>query len=258
MKLAINSFTHALRSGKKQVGIWISLCSPFAAQVVEPSGYDWALLDMEHAPNDLVTVMGQLEAFKGSSTTAIVRPPWNDSVAVKRLLDTGAMALLFPMIQSVEEAKSAVAATRYPPRGIRGVSGSTRANKFGRVTDYFKRFEDELAVLLQLETLSAIEKAEEIADVDGVTGIFFGPADIAADMGLLGQPTAPEVWEVIRECAGKLMAKGVPVGTLVFDPKFANELLESGFTFVAVGSDISLLTKGADALRREIDPTLKD
>jgi len=254
MKTPINTFTHALRAGKKQIGIWISLCSPLAAQIVEPAGFDWALLDMEHAPNELNTVMGQLEAFKGSSTMTIVRPPSNDTVVVKRLLDTGASALLFPMIQNVDEAEKAVAATRYPPRGVRGVSGTTRANKFGRVTDYFNRFEDELAVLLQLETLSAIALAEEIADVDGVTGIFFGPADIAADMGLLGQPTAPEVWKVIRECAAKLIAKGVPVGTLVFDSKFANELLESGFTFVAVGSDLGLLAKGADALRREIKP----
>jgi len=207
---------------------------------------------MEHTPHDLSAVMGQLQVFHSSNTTAIVRPPWNDAVTVKRLLDIGAPGLLFPMIQSVEEARSAVASTRYPPNGIRGVSGSTRANAFGRTTDYFARVEQETPVLLQLETLAAIEQANEIAAVEGVSGIFFGPADIAADMGLLGKPMDPAVWEVIRPAAKKLMDAGVPVGTLVLDAKFAAELLNEGFTFVACGSDVSLLAKGADALLSQV------
>jgi len=188
MKLAKNAFTHALAAGDKQVGLWISLCSNFVAEVTAPAGYDWALIDMEHSPNDYFSVLGQLQAFAASDTTAIVRVEWNDTVAVKRLLDLGAPGILFPMIQSVAEAEKAVAATRYPPHGVRGVSGATRATKFGRVTDYVARIEEETTVLLQLETRAAVEQAEAIADVDGIHGIFFGPGDIAADIGKLGKP----------------------------------------------------------------------
>ena len=242
-----NPFTRAIAKGEKQIGIWASLASPYAAEVLAPAGYDWALLDMEHAPNDYTNVLGQMQAFAASNTTAIVRPEWNDTVIVKKLLDLGARGLLFPMIQSVEEAKKAVSATRYPPRGVRGVSGSTRATGFGRYTDYTAKVEDEMTVILQLETAHAIAHAEEIAAVDGVSGVFFGPADIAADIGLLGKPLDPAVWDLIMPAAKKLMAAGVPVGTLVMDPEFAAQLLNDGFTFVACGQDTNLLAKATDA-----------
>ena len=150
-----------------------------------------------------LSVLGQLQAYAASDTTAIVRVEWNDTVAVKRLLDLGAPGILFPMIQSVEEAEQAIAATRYPPRGVRGVAGATRATKFGRITDYVARVEDETTVLLQLETLAAVEQAEAIATVDGVNGIFFGPGDIAADIGKVGKPMDPEVWALIKPAAHK-------------------------------------------------------
>ena len=252
MNLPDNLFKHAIQDGQQQVGMWISLCSPFAAEMVAPAGFDWVVLDMEHAPNNLDNVLGQLQAFKPHHTTALVRPEWNDPVLIKRLLDLGAEGLVLPMIQSVEEAEQAIAATRYPPRGIRGVSGSTRANHFGRVTDYFSRIEDELPVILQLETQHAMAQAEAIADVDGVSGIFFGPADIAADLGYLGKPMEPAVWDVILPVAKKLMAKGVPVGTLVMDADFAKKLLGEGFTFVACGMDAALLTRGSDALLAKV------
>ena len=248
MKLATNAFAQALKAVKKQVGLWISLSSNFVAEVTAPAGYDWALIDMEHSPNDYFSVLWQLQVFAASNTTAIVRADWNDTVIVKRLLDLGAPGILFPMIQSVEEAQSSVSATRYPPHGVRGVSGATRATKFGRVTDYVDRIEDETAVLLQLETRHAVEQAEAISDVDGISGIFFGPADIAADIGKVGKPMDPEVWALIKPAAQKLMAKGVPVGTLVLDPAFATELLNEGFSFVSCGTDASLLAKASDQL----------
>lgn len=257
MEYESNSFTQGLRAGDRQIGLWISLCNNFAAEVVAPAGYDWALIDMEHSHNDYASVLGQLQAFAPYHTVPVVRVEWNDAVAVKRLLDIGAPGLLFPMIQTVEEARAAVAATRYPPRGIRGVAGSTRATKFGRVKDYTARIEDETAVLLQIETQAALERAEEIADVEGVTGIFFGPADIAADMGMLGQPTAREVWERIRPVAQRLMAKGTPVGTLVSDTTLAAELMGEGFTFVACGTDTGLLARGSDALLADVTEKLK-
>lgn len=248
MNYTPNAFTRAIRAGQKQIGLWVSLSSPFAAEVVAPSGFDWVLLDMEHSPGELTSVMGQLQVFASYPTTAIVRPDWNDPVKVKRLLDIGAPGLLFPMVQNVDEARAAVAATRYPPNGIRGVSTSMRGNRFGRVGDYFDQVENETTVIVQVETLAAIEQAEAIGAVDGVTGVFFGPADIAADMGLLAQPMAPVVWDKIWSCAKGLIAKGIPVGTLVSDPEFATRLLADGFTFVACGTDIGLLTKAADGL----------
>ncbi len=257
MQLTPNPFTHAIASNRKQIGLWVSLGSNFAAEVVAPAGFDWVLLDMEHSPNDLLSIMAQLQVFASRPTTAIVRPPWNDPVQVKQLLDAGAPGLLFPMIQSVEEAKRAVASTRYPPRGIRGVSGSTRANAFGRVRNYFEQIENETTVIVQLETRAAVEQAEAIAAVDGVSGVFFGPADIAADIGCLGQPTNPAVWDLIRPAADKVVALGKPVGTLVQDPQFATELLNQQFTFVACGSDTGLLARGADALASTVRNNLK-
>ncbi|MEV8467596.1 aldolase/citrate lyase family protein [Fluviibacterium sp. DFM31] len=252
MNISENRFTRALARGDQQIGLWISLCSNFAAEVVASAGFDWALIDMEHSHNDYASVLGQLQAFAAYDTVPIVRVEWNDAVTVKRLLDLGAPGLLFPMIQTVEEAERAVAATRYPPHGIRGVSSLTRATKFGRVADYTRRVKDETAVLLQVETQAAMARAEEIAAVEGVTGLFFGPADIAADMGMLGQPTAREVWDRIRPVARRVMAMGVPVGTLVSDPALAAELLDEGFAFVACGTDTGLLARGSDALLADV------
>ena len=250
MNLKPNQFLAGLRARRPQLGIWVSLASPYAAEIVAGAGFDWALIDLEHSPNDLTSVMGQLQAFERFATTALVRPEWNCAVLVKRLLDVGAPGLLFPMVQSADEAARAVAACRYPPRGVRGVSGSTRANNFGRVTDYFARVEDETAILVQVESRAAVAAASAIGAVPGVDGVFFGPSDIAADMGLLGQPMHPDVWALILPAAARLRAAGVAVGTLVVDPAFARKLLADGFTFVACGVDTALLASSADALRK--------
>ncbi|MEM8538649.1 MAG: aldolase/citrate lyase family protein [Pseudomonadota bacterium] len=243
-----NPFLAALKSGQPQIGLWVSLASNYAAEVVAGAGYDWLLVDMEHSPNDLATVLTQLQAISAYPSTPIVRPPWNDFVIVKRLLDIGAPGLLFPMVQSVEEAAAAVAASRYPPDGVRGVAGSVRANRFGRIADYHARAGDETAVIVQVETRAALEQALQIGQVPGVDGVFFGPADIAADLGLLGQPMHHAVWDAIRPAAQQLMAAGIPVGTLVNDAVFAAQLINEGFTFVACGTDTGILAKGADSL----------
>ncbi len=248
MKLQPNPFLQAIREGRPQIGIWVSLSSAYAAEAIAGAGFDWALIDMEHAPNGLENVLSQLQVFAASDTTAIVRPDWNDAVRVKRLLDLGPRGLLFPMVQSAREAEAAVKASRYPPRGIRGFAGTTRANRFGRIGDYFARTEDETAILVQVETISAVAKAAEIAAVDGVDGVFFGPGDIAADIGCLGTPMAPEVWDLIFPTARVLIERGIPVGTLVLDPEFARRLVGEGFSFVACGTDAALLARGADRL----------
>lgn len=248
MNVKPNAFLAALRAGKPQLGVWVGLASPFAAEIVAGAGFDWAMIDMEHSPNDLNSTLGQLQAFAAYDTTAMVRPEWNDAVLVKRLLDIGAQGLLFPMVQSVEEARQAIAATRYPPAGVRGVSTSTRANRFGRAKDYFTKAEAELAVLLQVETRAAVNLAVQIGALKGCDGVFFGPADIGADMGILGQPLHPDIWAFILPKARELIKAGIPVGTLVGDPAFARTLLDEGFTFVACGVDTSILTHGVDAL----------
>ena len=258
MKMLDNQFLAAIREGRKQIGLWVSLTSNYAADVVAAAGYDWLLVDMEHSPNDLTMVLGQLQAIEAHGGAAIVRPPWNDKVMVKRLLDMGAPSLLFPMVQSVAEAEAAVAATCYPPDGVRGVAGSVRASKFGRDTDYFTKANAQTCVIVQAETLSAIAQVTDIADVSGVDGVFFGPADIAADMGLLGQHMSDAVWDVIMDAARKLIARGVPVGTLVTDSDFAARLLNEGFTFVACGLDTHILATGADALLAKVREGTKE
>jgi 4-hydroxy-2-oxoheptanedioate aldolase len=257
MKLVKNPFVAALQAGRKQVGFWNSLPSNYVAEVLAGAGYDWILVDMEHSPGDVMSVLGQLQAI-APYTTGIVRLPWNDTVMVKRLLDIGAQGLLFPMIQSVAEAEAAVRACHYPPKGVRGVAGSLRGNRFGRVTDYYDRVGVETAVLLQLETRAAVALADDIAAVDGVTGVFFGPADIGADMGILGKPMDPVIWDLILPVAQRLIGKGVRVGTLVSDPAFAIRLLNDGFSFVACGTDAGMLAKGTDALLAEVRGGIKD
>ncbi|MDX1607563.1 MAG: aldolase/citrate lyase family protein, partial [Candidatus Competibacterales bacterium] len=203
-------------------------------------------------PNDLATVLSQLQALAAGPAMPIVRPPWNEPVMVKRLLDLGAFTLLFPMVQSAEEAAAAVAATRYPPDGIRGVALSHRGNRFGQVEDYFSRVGAELCVLVQIETRAALERIDEIAAVDGVDGAFFGPADLSADMGLLGQPGHPEVSAAIALGFDRMRATGKAAGILTGDPGQAAGWLQAGFTFVACGSDTAVLARGTRSLLEQV------
>lgn len=248
MQLPANTFKAAIAAGKPQIGIWSSLCSNIAADVLGTAGYDWALIDMEHSPNEMTSVLSQLQAYEVGGTTPIVRPPWNDPVIVKRLLDIGATTLLFPMIQTPEEAAAAVRSTRYAPNGIRGVSLTTRTNRYGRVKDYLARIEQEICVLVQIETRAAVERAGEIAAVPGVDGVFFGPADLSADIGRLGQPGHPDVSALIRDGHQRVAAAGKPSGILIGDAGQAVGWLKTGFSFVACGSDLALLARGAEAL----------
>jgi 4-hydroxy-2-oxoheptanedioate aldolase len=252
MQTPVNHFKRNILAGTPQIGIWSALCSNVVADILATAGYDWALIDMEHSPNELSGVLAQLQVYAGTPTQAIVRPPWNEPVLVKRLLDIGANTLLFPMVQSAAEAEAAVRACRYPPRGIRGVSLSQRANRYGAATDYLERVEEELCVLVQIETRAALDRAAEIAAVEGVDGVFFGPADISADMGLIGKPTAPEVAEAIAAGAEAVAAAGKPAGILVPGAEHARRWLEAGFLFVAGGVDQGLLAAAARALRAEL------
>src|ERR1700730_973185 len=192
-----NHFKRAIAQNTRQIGLWMSLASPAATEVAAGAGFDWLLLDMEHAPNELPDVAHHLRAAEGGTAEPVVRVPWNDAVMVKRLLDIGARSLLFPFLQSAEEARRAVAATRYPPHGIRGFAGTTRANRYGRVPDYAKRASEEICVLVQCETRKAVADIAAIAAIEGIDGIFIGPADLAADMGHLADTQHADVQAAI-------------------------------------------------------------
>ncbi len=248
MELKRNAFKRALAEGRVQIGLWSSLCSNIAADVVSDSGFDWILLDTEHSPNEIPGLLSQLQALAGGPATPIVRPAWNDAVLVKRILDIGAQTLLVPYVQSAEEAREAVAATRYPPAGMRGVTASGRAARYGRVGDYLTRAGEEICLLVQVETAQAIGRIEEIAAVEGVDGVFVGPSDLAASLGHIGNPGHAEVQTHIEDAARRLKALGKPAGILTSNEDEARRYLDWGYIFVAVGSDLGLLARGADAL----------
>jgi len=249
MDLPVNAFKRALREGRTQIGLWASLCSAPVAEILAPAGYDWILIDAEHAPNDLATVLEQLRALKGGTATPIVRPAWNDPVLIKRYLDLGVQSLLVPWVQNAAEAARAVAATRYPPAGIRGVALIHRASGYGRIPDYLKRANDEMCVLVQVETREALGQLEAIAAVDGIDGIFIGPSDLSAAMGLLGGNRSPEMQAVFADAASRASRAGKPIGILAPVEEDAHRFLEMGYNYVALGSDAGLLRVAAEQLR---------
>jgi 4-hydroxy-2-oxoheptanedioate aldolase len=247
----INAFKHALADGKLQIGLWSSLCSNIAAEIISDSGFDWILLDTEHSPNEIPDLVTQLQAVQRGTATPIIRPAWNDAVLAKRCLDIGAQTLLFPYVQNAEEAKRAVASTRYPPQGIRGVSVAARASRYGRVPGYLGKANDEICVLVQVETREALKELEAIAKVPGVDGVFIGPSDLAASLGHLGNPAHPEVQEAMHDAVKRLEALGKPAGILTGNEEEARRYIDWGYLFVAVGADIGLLAKNADALAKK-------
>ena len=249
MEMPINRFKQRLKAGEKLIGLWSQFGNGAATEIVVDAGFDWILIDTEHAPLDLAVVTDQLRIIQPSASAAIVRPAWNDAVLFKRILDAGAQTLLVPYVESAEEARQAVTAARYPPRGRRGVATTHRANRYGRVGEYYGRATDETCVLVQLETTQAVAVLEEIADVDGVDGVFIGPSDLAASMGYIGQPAHPEPRKLIADACTRAKAVGVPIGILAPVEADALMFLEMGFSFVAVGSEIGLLRKATDDLR---------
>jgi len=243
-----NKFKQAILNKEKQIGLWSHLCSPISIEILADCGYDWLLLDMEHSPNDLSEILSQLQAMKGGTATPIVRPPWNDMVTFKRLLDIGVQNLLVPYIQTAEEARNAVAYTRYPPHGVRGYAGAPRASNYGRVKDYAHLNAKELCLLLQVETLQGLENLEAIANVDGVDGVFIGPGDLSAALGHLGNPKHPEVLKVIDDAIARIKACGKAPGILTGDEALAKHYVAQGCLFVAVGADQNVLRDSATAL----------
>ncbi|WP_175688669.1 4-hydroxy-2-oxoheptanedioate aldolase [Burkholderia anthina] len=244
-----NPFKRALAEGKPQFGLWAALADPYVVELLATAGFDWLLIDNEHAPNDVRSTLAQLQAMAAYPTHPIVRPVRSETTLIKQFLDIGAQTLLLPMIDTVEQAREAVAATRYPPNGVRGVgSALARASRWNRVPDYLAGASDELCVLVQVETVTGLANLDAIANVDGVDGVFFGPADLSASMGLLGKPGEASVRAAIRDGIRTVRHAGKAAGVLAPDRAFASEYLDAGATFVAVGTDTGLLSNAAAQL----------
>lgn len=243
-----NRFRQRLLSGETLIGSWCSLANPITTEVLGLAGFDWLVLDGEHAPNDITTFVPQLMALKGSPSAAVVRPPCNEPVIIKRLLDIGFYNFLIPFVESEEEAALAVASTRYPPAGIRGVSVSHRSNMYGTLPDYNLDINNNVSVLVQIESQLGVDNLDSIISVEGVDGIFVGPGDLSAALGYLGQPAHPEVLKVIQHIFARAKAAGKPSGILAPVEADARRYLEWGATFVAVGSDLGVFRHATQAL----------
>ena len=248
MELPQNPFKRALKAGKAPIGLWSTLSSNYTVELIAGAGFDWILLDSEHSPSDLENLLAQLQAAAPYPTHPVVRVPWNDMVNMKRVLDIGAQSLLVPYVQNAEEARAAVAHTRYPPAGVRGVAGTTRATRFARIKDYAKRAHEEICVLVQVETQQALANIESICAVDGVDGVFIGPADLHASLGHAGETANPKVKPLIDDAIKRIRKAGKAPGILTPNEADAKHWLGCGAQFVAVGSDAGLLARGAEAL----------
>lgn len=247
-----NTFKRALLKGETQIGLWVGLADPSVADLLAGTGFDWLLIDAEHSPNDVRTVLAQLQAIAAHPVHALVRPVTGSTEIIKQYLDIGAQSLIVPMVETPYQAAQVVAATRYPTRGNRGVaSATTRASRWGSIEGYFERSDAEMCVIVQVESVKGLENLSAIAAVDGVDGVFFGPADLAASMGFLGNPQEPKVQTAIKDGIAAVRKAGKAVGTLTADRRLAREYLALGATFVAVGIDMALLAKAARELAAE-------
>ena len=243
-----NAFKSALAAKKMQLGLWCCIANAYTNEILAGSGYDWLTLDMEHSPNDVQTVLAHLQAMGAYDVEPIVRFQKFDSDELKLFLDLGARTLMFPNVETPEQAQAIVRATRYPPRGYRGVAGLQRANRWGRVKNYHANAENDLCISAQIETTKAVKNAAAIAAIDGIDGLFVGPSDLAASMGSLGNPLVPEVQANINEAQRAIVAAGKWAGTLARGASDAADYAKMGFTMIGLGSDQGLLVKASDEL----------
>jgi 4-hydroxy-2-oxoheptanedioate aldolase len=245
----VNSFLRRLRARDQQIGIFATLGSPGLTEQLAGAGFDWILLDTEHSPNDVPELIAQLQALAAFDVAALVRPAWSDPVLIKRVLDAGAQSLLIPYIETADAAADAVRATRYPPVGIRGVSSGSRAAGYGQTADYLRTADEQICVLVQIETLCALENLEAIAAVPGVDGVFIGPNDLAASMGHLGDATHPDVLAVVDDALARLEVVGAASGYLTANPDEARRVAAQGVHVMGVATDTSIVNTGAAAVR---------
>lgn len=246
MQMPVNTFKRALREGNAQIGLWAGLADSYAIELLANAGFDWLLIDAEHSPNDPRSVLPQLQAVAPYPVHPIVRPVQGDVALIKQYLDIGAQTLLIPMVETAEQAARMVAATRYPPAGVRGVgSALARASRWNCIDGYLQQCDREMCVLVQVESTTAIQNLAAIAAVDGIDGVFFGPADLAASMGVLGRSADPAVQQALADGIATVSRAGKAAGTLTTDPVLAERYLAMGARFVAVGVDTTLLMGAA-------------
>jgi 2-keto-3-deoxy-L-rhamnonate aldolase RhmA len=239
-----NKIKSLLKQGKPTAGAWLQMTSPFSAEIMARAGFDWLIVDMEHAPGDFLNHASQLQAIGGTDCVPFVRAPWNDPVAIKRILDTGVLGVLIPYVNSAEEARNAVAACKYPPEGIRGLAGSPRAAYFGQNSmDYLKDANEEILVIIAVETGEAIANLDEILAVDGLDGIFIGPMDLATSMGYFGDPSHPEVQQAIATVEEKTLKAGKYLGTVGGSWEQARKKYDKGYQLLMLMSDSVDLAK---------------
>ncbi len=254
MEIPRNTFKAALKEGRAQIGLWVGLADPYAAEAVAGTGFDWLLIDGEHAPNDVRQILSQLQAVAPYPVHPVVRPVIGDAALIKQILDVGAQTLLVPVVETAEQAEQMVAATRYPPSGIRGVgSALARSSRWNQIDGYLHKADAEMCVLVQVETRRGLENLEAIAAVEGVDGVFFGPADLSASMGYLGNPGHPDVQRSILDGIAAVRRAGKAPGVLTADQALARRYIEAGALFVAVGVDTTLLVRAARDLAAQFN-----
>lgn len=247
-EILINPFKQAIKNQEVQLGLWTNAVSPIMAEISATANYDWIVVDAEHGPYGLPDILSNLQAMAPYRTQAVVRPPEGTKAGIKQLLDLGAQTLLIPMVESAAQAEELYKAMCYAPKGYRGVGASVaRSARWNRFPDYMKFCEDELCLLVQVETKKGIENLDEIASVEGVDGVFFGPADLSTDMGYCADASVPEVMETMERSVKRVVELGKAAGTLAVNPQVAKQFIEWGATFVAVGSDVLLYTQAIDA-----------
>ncbi len=249
MDMPINRFKQRLNSGETQIGLWLGLADAYCAELAANAGFDWLLIDGEHAPNDLRGMLGQLQAVAPYASQAIIRPVIGDTALIKQVLDIGAQTLLVPMVESAEQARELVRAIHYPPQGIRGVgSALARASRWNSIPGYLDQADAQMCLLVQIENREGLANLEAIASVEGVDGVFIGPADLSASMGHRGNPGHPEVQAAIEDAIVRIKQAGKAAGILSADETLARRYIELGAAFVAVGVDTTVLMRGLQTL----------
>lgn len=257
MKVLMNGFKQALKTGQVQYGLWVGLVDPICAEISASSGFDWLLIDGEHAPNDLRTTLSQLQAAAAYPTHIVARPVEGTPSVIKQLLDIGVQSLLIPMVETAEQAQRLADACYYPPRGIRGVGNAlARAANWGRYTDYLQQADAQVCLLLQVENRQGLDNLDAILNIEGVDGVFVGAADLSASLGYLGDPGHPDVVAIIEQAIQRIIQAGKAAGILVSDPELIKRYQACGATFIAVGVDTVLLAKAAAALAAEFKTNL--
>ena len=253
-----NSFKAALKAHEMQTGCWLGLADPYLAEISGSAGFDWVVVDAEHAPNDLRSIVAQLQVLESSPSHPVVRPPIGETWLIKQYLEAGAQTLLIPMVESAEQARELVRAVTYPPHGTRGVGAALgRSSKFSGIPDYLTTADAEICLLVQVENRAGVAALDEILAVDGIDGVFIGPADLAADMGHIGKPGTPEVRDTVLDCMRKIIAAGKAAGILTTDMQMQSDCAEIGARFIATEIDVSLFANGMRAAGAKANAHLK-